>query len=64
MVIRQLQMISRVPRVFGWPTQPIMNLSVPLLGSGDELFEGPSVKPRVAERLYFSIAGNISLSDT
>lgn len=51
MVIRQLQMISRVPRVFGWPTQPIMNLSVPLLGSGDELFEGPSVKPRVAERL-------------
>ena len=32
-VIRQLQRISRVPRVLGWSTQPNTKASVPLLGS-------------------------------
>ena len=44
MVMRQLQRMSSVPRVFGWPTQPSMKASVPLFGSGEEVFEGLNVE--------------------
>lgn len=51
MVMRQLQRMSSVPRVFGWSTQPSTKASVPLSGSRDELFEGLSVKFRRTWRL-------------
>ena len=45
-VIEQLHRMSRVPRVFGWSTQPCTKLSVPLLGSRDVMFEGLNIKSR------------------
>ena len=54
MVMRQLQRMSSVPRVFGWSTQPSTKASVPLFGSRDEVFEGLNVRLRGTWRLLKS----------